>query len=87
MHGQIGLTIYISRHLLATGAVVVDKTRGVRPSLQTGVKVGPFQLPNKGSVGLAFRLHDVCLAFATAHFAADKNQRSRVEARNKVRHC
>lgn len=49
-------------------------------------QVGPFwQLANKGAVGLAFRLYDVCLAFTTAHFAADKHGKSGLLARNQVR--
>jgi hypothetical protein len=75
--------VFVRRALVERGAFVLEEN--LRPKLNTGVHLGlGVRMANKGAVGLSCRLHDLALAFVTAHFAADKHSQARVHARNQV---
>ena len=81
--GHIALLVYVKRELLEKGGFKLLGNLSNRVYLGEQV-MGLGHLPNKAAVGLACRIYDRSMAFVTAHLAADKHGKERVEARLRV---
>lgn len=79
-HGKIELLIFVRTIDLESG--LVQPLSDYVKSVKTGVNLMVDRAPNKGSVGLAFRVKDSTIAFCSAHLAADSQGRNRLHERN-----
>lgn len=80
LFGKIDLLVFVRRSHLEEGTVkaLSDRVNNVK----CGVNLGIDRAPNKGSVGLCFRIQDSTVAFCSSHLAADSQGKHRTSKRN-----